>query len=137
MKETTTAPMTPKWMYWTGWVLTVLLVLVFLMAGSMKIIQPDGGEGEPTFEEQFAQSGWPVHLAIWIGVIEITCAVIYLIPKTAVSGAVLLTGFMGGAIATHLRLEEPPIAQVIIGLVIWGALWLRDAGVRELLPLRR
>jgi Mn2+/Fe2+ NRAMP family transporter len=72
-----------------------------------------------------------------LGVVELASAVIYLIPQTAVLGAILLTGYMGGAIATHVRLEEPFIIQTMIGVVVWLGIFLRDARLRQLIPLRR
>jgi len=99
-----------------------------LMSGVMKFIQPGD------FAANFEKMGWPIHLAIALGVVEIACTVLYLIPQTAVLGAILLTGYMGGAIATHLRLQEMIIPQVIIGMLFWLGLYLRDARIRALLP---
>jgi hypothetical protein len=86
-------------------------------------------------------AGWPLELSVPLGVILLTSAVLYLIPKTAVLGAVLLTGYFGGAIATNLRLENPLFTNTLFpmyfGLLTWVALWLRYPQLGELLPLRR
>ena len=121
----------PKWMAWTGWVLTVLPAALLIMSGTMKLL------GGPELEKGMEQTGIPLSVAKPLGIVEIVSAVIYLIPQTAVLGAVLLTGYMGGAIATHVRLEESFIVQTIIGVVVWLGIYLRDARLRQLIPLRR
>ena len=125
-----TAP-TPKAMVWTGRVLSVLPALMLIMSGVMKLMKPK------EVVEGFAHLGYPADLALPLGILELACTVIYLIPQTAVLGAILLTGYMGGAIATHVRLGEPFYAQVGIGVVIWLGLYLREARLRAILPLRR
>ncbi len=80
--------------------------------------------------------GIPSGLAFTIGALELASLVFYLVPQTAVLGAILLTGVLGGAIVTHLRLGEAVILQPALGVLVWLALWLRDKRVRELLPLR-
>ncbi len=118
---------------WTtiGWILGVIPSLLLLMSGVMKFIQPEG------FAEGLAHMGWRPEQMYVIGAIEILCVLIYLFPKTAVLGAILLTGYMGGAIATHTRVGDMIIIQVLIGMVFWLGLWLRDPRVRELIPLRK
>jgi hypothetical protein len=71
-----------------------------------------------------------------IGLLELLCAVLYLVPQTALLGAVLLTGYLGGAVATHLRIGEPFVLPLVLGVLIWAGLWLRDPRLRGLLPLR-
>jgi uncharacterized membrane protein YphA (DoxX/SURF4 family) len=114
-----------------GWVLSVLPCLMLLFSGTMKFM---GGE---ELEKGFAHLGWPVKLAVTLGVIEVLCTVLYLVPKTAVLGAILLTGYLGGAIATHLRLEEGVIIQFLLGVVLWLGLFLRDTRLRALIPFVR
>jgi uncharacterized membrane protein YphA (DoxX/SURF4 family) len=121
----------PKWMVVTGWVLTVLAAAMLIMSGTMKLM------GGPELEKGMEHSGYPLAVAKPLGIVEIACAVIYLIPQTAVLGAILLTGYMGGAIATHVRLEEPFIIQTLIGVLVWLGVYLRDARLRQLIPLRR
>jgi uncharacterized membrane protein YphA (DoxX/SURF4 family) len=121
----------PRWMVITGWVLTILPAAMLIMSGTMKLM------GGPELEKGMEHSGYPLAVAKPLGIVEIACAVIYLIPQTAVLGAILITGYMGGAIATHVRLEEAFIIQTVIGVVAWLGIFLRDARLRQLLPLRR
>lgn len=90
--------------------------------------------------EAFARTGWPVELSATIGAILLVCTVLYVIPRTAVLGAVLLTGYLGGAVATNLRLENPLFSNtlfpVYFGVLVWVGLWLRDARVRTMLSSR-
>ena len=96
----------------------------------MKLAKP------PAVVEGFAHLGWPDNLALALGIVEIGSAIVYLIPQTAVLGAILLTGYLGGAIATHVRLGEGFIGPVIFGVLIWLGLYLRDVRLQALLPLR-
>jgi hypothetical protein len=104
---------------------------MLLMSGVMKVVQP------AFVLEGFRHLGIPEDLALGIGILELVCTIIYLIPRTAVIGAILLTGYLGGAILTHLRVGEPVFMQVIFGVLIWGGLYLRDPRLRALIPLRR
>lgn len=128
--ETHTHPAPSKAAFWAGWILSALPGLMLLMSGVMKFVQP---EGTP---EGFAHLGWDLSLAVPLGIVEIACVAFYLIPRTAVLGAVLLTGYLGGAIATHVRIHELFVMQAALGVVIWLGLWLREPRLRELLPLR-
>jgi DoxX-like family len=89
--------------------------------------------------ESFAQLGYPISAAIALGAIELICLAIYLIPRTSVLGAILLTGYLGGAIATHVRIGSPLFSHTLfpiyIGLLIWGGIYLRNAKLRSLIPL--
>jgi hypothetical protein len=127
--DATTTPVTPKWMFWTGWVLTLLPMPLFMMSAAMKL------SGAPEVLEGFKD--WPANVALGIGIVELACVVLYLIPQTAVLGAVLLTGYLGGAIATHVRLGQPIVFPIAFGVVIWLGLFFRDARIRQLLPWRR
>lgn len=113
-----------------GWVLGVLPALMLAFSGVMKFM------GGPQLEEGFTHLGWPAGLAVPLGILELSCVILYLIPRTAVLGAILVTGYMGGAIATHVRIHESFIAQTAIGIAIWLGLYLRDARLRALLPFR-
>jgi hypothetical protein len=90
----------------------------------------------PPVVQSFGELGFPVHLAVTIGVLELACLALYAIPRTAVVGAVLLTGYLGGAIATHVRLENPLFSHVLfptyVAALLWGGLWLRDRRVGAL-----
>ena len=115
----------------TGWALGVLPSLLLLFSAVMKLMRP------PEVVKGFADLGWPDRLAVPIGVVELVCTIVYLIPQTAVLGAILLTGYLGGAMATHVRLGQPFFMQFLIGVVLWLGLYLRERRLRALLPLRR
>jgi hypothetical protein len=116
---------------WIGWILTVLPCSMLFMSAAMKFIKP------PSAVEGFAHLGFPEKLAFGLGVLELVCTILYLIPRTAVLGAILLTGYLGGAVCTHLRVGDPFIMPALIGVVIWGGIFLRDPRLRALIPLRR
>ena len=120
-----------KLMVRVGWVLSVLPAAMLLFSGIGKLI------GGASLEEGFAHLGWPVNLALALAVVEIGCTVVYLVPRTAVLGAILLTGYMGGAMATHVRIGEPFVIQFLLGVVLWLGIFLRDARLRALIPVRR
>jgi hypothetical protein len=114
-----------------GVLLSGLISIPFMMSAFMKF--KDG----PEMLEGWRHFGWPEQSILMIGTLEAVSVLFYMIPKTAFLGAVLLTGYMGGAIATHLRVQEAVPTQVIFGVVIWGALYLRDERLRQLLPFRK
>lgn len=121
----------PMWMVVLGWILTLLCGGFLVFAGTMKLA---GGED---VETGFKSMGLNPGSARFIGTLEVASALFFLLPRTAVMGAVLCTGFMGGAILTHVRLGDPFLFQVVFGVFIWLALYLRDARIRALLPARR
>ncbi|HEY5412149.1 MAG TPA: DoxX family protein [Caulobacteraceae bacterium] len=128
--------MTPsKAQTWGGWALTGLVVLFLVTDGAMKFMNLQ------QVRDATGQLGWPQSLDHTVGAIELGCLVLYAIPRTAALGAVLLTGLLGGAIASHLRVPDPLFSHtlfgVYVGLMAWGGLWLRDAKLRALMPLRR
>ncbi len=121
-----------KALTWVGWVITVLIALLMTASGTMKLVNP------PQLAEQFVgKFGYPAEVTLFIGIVELSCAALFLIPPTAVFGAVLLTGYLGGAIATHVRIHDSFIPPAIIGVFVWLALFLRDPRVRALLPIRQ
>ncbi len=120
-----------KKVLWTGRVLTALAAFPFLMSGAMKL------GGGPQMSEGMAHFGWPATMTSTLAVLELGSVLIYLIPQTAVLGAIILTGYLGGALSTHLRLGENVVTHVIIGVLIWGGLYLRDTRLRALIPLRK
>jgi uncharacterized protein YndB with AHSA1/START domain len=124
-----TTPVSGK-MLWAGRVVSALPVLMLVMSGVMKLVKP------APVVEGFAHLGYPEGLALGLGILELACTVVYVIPRTSVLGAVLLTGYLGGATATHVRVGEPSFAPVLLGVLVWGGLYLRDRRVRALLPLR-
>ena len=115
---------------WTGWVLSALVVAMLLFSGVMKLAKP------AAVVDEFKRLGWPESVILGLGILEIACAVVYAIPQTAVLGAILLTGYLGGAIATHVRIADPYYGPVIGGVLVWLGLYLRDPRVRALVPLR-
>ncbi len=122
----------PKWQLWTGRVLSTLPVLALLMSASMKLSH------KPEMVENFTgKFGYPAGLLTTLALVELTCTVLYVIPQTAVLGAILLTGYLGGAIATHVRVGDPFAIPLVLGVLLWAGLFLRDARFRSLLPLRK
>ncbi len=118
----------PKWQVWTGWALSCLPLLAFLPSAAFKILQP----GE--FLEQWSKN-YPPATARPIGIVELSCVVLYFVPATRVLGAILLTGYLGGATSTHVRGGEAVfVVPVLIGIMLWGGLFLRDPRLRQLLP---
>jgi len=120
---------------WTGRVLSGIAVLFLLFDSTIHIMKP------AAVIEGFTKLGYPVTVAVPLGLIELACVVLYLIPRTSVFGAVLLTGYLGGAISAQLRVMAPLFSTLLfpiyVALFLWGGLYLRDAGVRALIPVRR
>ena len=116
---------------WIGRVITGLAAAPFVLSAFMKF------KGGPELTQGMAHLGLPEKLIIPLGILEISCIVIYLIPATSVLGAILMAGYMGGAICTHLRVGDPFYLQIAIGIVIWLGLYLREDRLRALIPLRR
>jgi hypothetical protein len=129
MIDPQTAPVS-KPMLWAGRVLSALPVLVLLMSGTMIFVKPPG------FAEGFAKFGYPEHLALPLGIVELACTVLYVIPRTSVLGAILLTGYLGGATATHVRVQDAFFIPIVLGVFVWLGLYLRDPRLRALVPLR-
>jgi hypothetical protein len=115
---------------WTGRVISFLPALFLLWDGAMKLVKP-------TFVvEKTVELGYSESVIIPLGIVLIACTVLYLIPHTLVLGAILLTGYLGGAVATHVRVEDPIfsiIFPIIFGGLIWGGLYLRDHRLRALI----
>jgi len=116
---------------WAGRVLTALPALLLLFSGAIKLMKP------AEVVEEFTRLGYPESIIIGIGVLEIVCTLVYLIPRTSVLGAILLAAYLGGATATHVRVGDPFYGPVVIGIVLWAGLYLRDERLGNLLPLRR
>lgn len=119
-----------KGMYWTGWVLSIL------PAGFMIFGAIYGLINKAAIEEQFKKFQYPAGVLTPLICVEIACAILYLIPQTAVLGAILLTGYLGGATATHVRVGEPFFIPIIVAVVLWLGIYLRDRRLRALVPLR-
>ena len=135
VSEAGIAPAVSSGWLWTGRVIAGLIALFMLMDAAMKFAKP------APVAEAFVRTGWPIDLSVPLGVILLTSVVLYLIPRTAVLGAILLSAYFGGAVATNLRLHEPLFSHtlfpVYFGVLTWLALWLREPRLNELIPLRR
>jgi hypothetical protein len=121
-----------KTVLWAGRVLSALAVLFLALDGALKALSL------PPAVEATAQLGYPAGMVAGIGVLLLVCLAIYVVPRTAVLGAILLTGYLGGAIATQVRAGGPPFSIVfplIMGVLLWGGLFLREPRLRALLPL--
>jgi DoxX-like family len=116
---------------WIGYLVSALPVLLLVFSAVIKLMKP------PQMVEGFARLGIPDSLISQLGILELVCVIIYLIPRTSIMGAILTTGYFGGAIATNLRLGESFLLPLMAGMMIWGGLYLRDQRVRALIPLRR
>jgi hypothetical protein len=118
-----------------GWVLSGLFVLFMLGASvAPKLLRM------PVAEETLAGLGWQPGNAFWIGIVELTCTVLYAIPRTSVLGSVVMTGLLGGAMATHIRVGSPLFSHELFGiylaLFMWGGLWLRSPALRAIFPFK-
>lgn len=129
--DPTTVQPQAKWMTILGWILTVLPSLMLLMGGAMNLTR------NPMAVDGLKQHGYPESSLIPLGIAVVVSTLLYLIPQTCVLGAILLTGYLGGAVATHVRAGEPFLMAIIFGVVIWLALVFRDRRVRSLIPLRQ
>jgi DoxX-like family len=131
---TSSALSTPRWMLWTGWVFSILPVLVLLSSAGVR-----GTHHDNAVAEIVTSYGYPESAIVPIVISECVLVVLYLVPQTSVLGAIVLTGYLGGAVATHLRVADPARAMIplVSGILAWGGLYLRDPRVRQLIPFRR
>src|SRR5215471_15944501 len=122
---------------WTGRVLSGVVILFLLLDGAMKLVPLQ------VVTETMDKMGYGASdsLARSLGIITILCTVLYAVPPTSILGAILLTGYLGGAIASHVRIDSPLFTHTLfglyLGLMVWGGLWLRDTRLRSLLPFHR
>ena len=127
----TTAP-TSKKMVWTGRVVSAIPVLLMLLSAVMKLLKV------APVVQGFQRYGYPESQIVMIGVLELLSCIVYLIPNTAVLGAILMTGYLGGATATNVRIGDPSyLMTVLLGVFVWVGLFFRDARLRALIPFRR
>ena len=117
-------------MVWVGRAISILISLLFLLSGAMKL------KGGAEVTRGMAHLGLPESLVVPLGILEISCVVIYLIPATSVLGAILLTGYIGGAICAHVRVGDAFFVQILLGICVWLGLYLRDNRLKELIPIR-
>jgi hypothetical protein len=131
-----TAPVS-KTALWTGRVLSGLVILFMLVDGAIRLVP------WPIVTETLDRMGYgsSESLARTLGTITLACTVLYSIPPTSILGAILLAGYLGSAMASHLRIDSPLLTHTLfgfyLGLMVWGGLWLRDRNLRALMPLRR
>jgi DoxX-like protein len=122
-----------KAMSWAGYAVSALPVLMLLASAIMKLARP------AFVVEGFVKHGYPESMLVGLGIVELSCTILYLIPRTSVLGAILLTGYLGGATATHVRVAEFSqafLGPVPFGVLLWLGLYLRDPRLRALIPLR-
>jgi hypothetical protein len=133
MTDTTSSPAKADRRLWAGWALSGLFIAFMLMDVSMKLLDFD------VVKTAMTQLGYPAEDGFLIGVIEAICLILYVVPRSSVLGAILLTAVMGGAIASHLRMGDPLFTHILfgvyLGLFMWGGLWFRNARLRALVPL--
>jgi DoxX-like family len=115
---------------WVGRTISGLLSLLLAVSSVMKLM------GGADVMEGMAHLGLPTSLVIPLGILEISCVAMYVVPATSIMGAILLTGYFGGAILAHLRIGEPIFMQIALGVGIWLGLYLREHRLRQLIPLR-
>ncbi|HEY5907559.1 MAG TPA: DoxX family protein [Vicinamibacteria bacterium] len=115
---------------WAGRILSAVPALLMLMSAVMKLMQLP-----PVIEGFVGKFGYPQSAIVPIGVVELLCVVLYAIPRTSVLGAILVTGYLGGAIATHVRVGDVFLPPLVLGVVAWAGLYLRDERLRRLIPL--
>jgi DoxX-like family len=128
--DTQTASVSKKRL-WAGRIISALPVLLMVFGGVFGVLKP------AVAMPGFVHYGYPERVFLPICILELACAVVYAIPRTSVLGAILLTGYLGGATATHVRVGDPQFFMpVVLGVLVWGGLYLRDDRLRALIPLR-
>jgi DoxX-like family len=122
---------------WLGRILSGLVIVFLLLDGAIKLVP------WPVVTETMDKMGYgsSENLARILGIITVVCTVLYSVPPTSILGAILLTGYLGGAMASHVRIDSPLFTHTLfglyLGLMLWGGLWLRDPSLRNLIPFRR
>ena len=116
---------------WVGRGISGLASLIFVISAVMKLV------GGAEVKQGLAQFGLPESMLTPLAILELACAVVYLVPATSVLGAILLTGYIGGAICTHWRVGDPFFIQVVLGIFVWLGIYLREERLKALLPVRR
>ena len=140
MPETTNLHQVPETMtlyraLWAGRIMSAIVVIALVADGAVQLFAP------AQLASMSQETGFAMDLTRVVGAIVLTCAILYAIPATAVLGAILVTGFLGGAICAHLRIGElgspPEIISLALGAMTWGGLYVRDPRIRAVLPLIR
>jgi hypothetical protein len=122
-----------RWMLWVGWAVSLWPVFVVLSSATWKLTR------NAWYVAEFARIGWPASALTLLAFLQLGCIILFINPRTAVLGAVLLTGYLGGAIATYVRIGEPypVLVPLSTSMIAWLGIWLRDERLRALLPFRR
>jgi hypothetical protein len=135
MDSITQSPTVSNKRLWAGRIMSALAVLFLMFDGVIHVLKP------APVVQGFTDLGWSPTLAVPLGIIELVCLALYLIPRTSVLGAVLLTGYLGGAVATNLRVGAPLVSNTLfpiyVAVFLWGGLYLRDNALRAVFPVRR
>jgi len=132
--STATAPTASRWMLWTGWLLSFFPVAILLSSAWVRATHHTSAVAE--IVEAY---GYPESAIVLIVIAECVLVVLYLVPQTSVLATILMTGYLGGAVATHLRIADTARAAIplVAGILAWGGLYLRDSRIRQLIPFRR
>jgi DoxX-like family len=134
MQTTAAAEAASRKQTWAARILTGIPIAFLLLDGAMKLVKP------AVVVEGTVALGYSESAIVPLGIVLLGCTVLYALPRTAILGAILLTGYLGGAVATHVRVGDPLFTHILfptyLGILIWGGLYLRDARVRTLLPVR-
>jgi len=121
------------WLVWTGRIVSVLPVLIVLISSRWKLTE------SPFYVREWGRIGWQVKDLPFIASLQLGAILLYVIPRTSVLGAILLTGYLGGAIASYVRIGAlyPPLLPLTTAMLAWLGIWLRDKRLRQLVPIRR
>jgi hypothetical protein len=127
------APPRKRWILWAGWVVSLWPAFVVASSATWKLTR------NAWYVAEFARIGWPESALNLLAFLQLGCIVLFLIPRTSVLGAILLTGYLGGAIATYVRIGEPypVLVPLSTSMIAWAGLYLRDQRLRSLIPIRR
>jgi hypothetical protein len=122
-----------RWLWWTGWAVSLWPAFVVGMSAHWKLGR------NPGYVAEFARIGWPASALTLLACLQLGSLILFLIPRTAVLGAVLLTGYLGGAVAAYTRMGQPypVLVPLSTSMIAWFGIWLRDERLRALLPIRR
>lgn len=136
----------PTWMSWIGWIISLLAAAFLILSAVAKLVPPaDFADllmklgmrvSSADLTDMLTKLGWSESAKFGLAIVELGCVAIYLFPRTAVLGAILLTGYLGGAVATHVRIGDAFVPQVVIGVLFWFGLFMRDGRLRDLIPWR-
>ena len=122
-----------RWMFWAGWLLSLWPAFVIIGSATWKLTR------NPWYVHEFSRIGWPESALPGLALLQLSFLALFLIPRTSVLGAILLSGYLGGAIASYVRIGElyPPLVPLSTSMIAWAGIWLRDERLRALLPFRR